>query len=377
MRFNDRQLRALKPKATRYDLREALGFTLRVEPTGKKTFYYIFNLNRKRKAVKIGEYGDPPLMTLAEARKQHAHMSALKSTGGDPSLGINTKRDATVDTLLDEYLEHYAQKNKKNWQADERALEKDVRPAIGHRKAGEIKRIDIIALLEKMHARGVERQVNIVHTILGKAFAVGLQRDFPGLDYNPCRDIPSIGKENERDRVLSPAEIRKFWDALASAPRMADATKRCLRTILLTGQRPGEVLHMTRAEIDGSWWTIPAAKYKTGITHRVYLTETARTQLGKKGKPFPTPTDHRALSRATARLCTAKKIEPFTPHDLRRTAATLMAENGVIDDHVDRVLGHKMGKIRRTYNRHTFDAEKQSALEILESAINKILKETD
>lgn len=376
MRFSDRQLRALKPKAKLYDVNEGNGFVVRVQPSGVKTFYYVFRMHGKLKRKLIGRYGDPPLLTLAQARTKHARLVEERKSGGDPTLTMQIHGDDTIEQMCADYIEYYAKRNKKTWEADKRALELDVLPLIGQRKAGSIKRRDIVALLERKHASGAQRQVNIVHTILSKAFSFALQRDFPDLEFNPCRDIPKIGIEKERDRVLTHKEIRAFWDALSAAPRMSESTKRCLRFILLTGQRSGECLHLERSEIADNWWTQPADKTKTSIVHRVYLTETAKRQIGTEGKPFPIPADPRALNYAVRRICAGSKIAHFTPHDLRRTAATLMAENGVSDDHVDRVLGHKMGKIRRTYNRHTFDEEKKNALLILESALLKISSTT-
>ncbi len=62
------------------------------------------------------------------------------------------------------------------------------------------------------------------------------------------------------------------------------------------------------------------------------------------------------------RLRRRSGIPDFTPHDLRRTAATLMGERGVRPDVIERVLNHTPTKIARTYNRAAYDAEKRQAL---------------
>ena len=62
-------------------------------------------------------------------------------------------------------------------------------------------------------------------------------------------------------------------------------------------------------------------------------------------------------------------LDPFTPHDLRRTAMTLMAQCGVPFEHRERVANHSMGKMDKIYNKHHFDKEKESALESLTKRI--------
>jgi integrase len=108
------------------------------------------------------------------------------------------------------------------------------------------------------------------------------------------------------------------------------------RLRLLTAQRDGEVRHMRWSKIDGDWWTIPGGKTKNDRQHRVYLSELTREVLSAlkplcrgdwllpspriDGKPVGT------LAKANGRLRKAAKLDDFKPHDLRRTAATIMAE---------------------------------------------------
>jgi len=66
-------------------------------------------------------------------------------------------------------------------------------------------------------------------------------------------------------------------------------------------------------------------------------------------------------------------IDKFTPHDLRRTAATFMAGMGFMDEIIDAVLNHVKQGIIRTYNRHGYDKEKQQALEEWELKLKRII----
>jgi integrase len=69
------------------------------------------------------------------------------------------------------------------------------------------------------------------------------------------------------------------------------------------------------------------------------------------------------LSHAVARIRLAAGLADFTPHDLRRTAATIMGNAGVRPDVIERVLNHSPSRIERTYNRATYEAEKRAAVE--------------
>ena len=66
-------------------------------------------------------------------------------------------------------------------------------------------------------------------------------------------------------------------------------------------------------------------------------------------------------------------VDQFTPHDLRRTAATFIAGMGFMDEIIDAVLNHVKRGVIRTYNRHDYDKEKQQALEAWERKLNGII----
>jgi len=67
-------------------------------------------------------------------------------------------------------------------------------------------------------------------------------------------------------------------------------------------------------------------------------------------------------------------ITIFTPHDLRRTAATAMAESGELDEVIDAVLNHSKQGIIKVYNLYRYDKEKQKALEAWERKLLGIIK---
>jgi integrase len=145
-------------------------------------------------------------------------------------------------------------------------LEKDLLPRFGMRRAIDVTRRDIIALLDDIVARGAPIQANRTLEIVRKLFNWAVGRDL--IEANPCHRVPKPSSENRSDRVLSEEEIRAVWGALdAETPLTAAIFK--LR--LLTAQRGAEVLTMRWDRIVNEWWTIPAESAKNGLTHRVPL----------------------------------------------------------------------------------------------------------
>jgi integrase len=202
-----------------------------------------------------------------------------------------------------------------------------------------------------------------------------------------------------------------LWKGLDKAAMSAEI--RCaLKLILVTAQRPGEVIGMNSDEIDGNWWTVPPERSKNGRTHRVFLTASALELIGEKQgyifesprplrvegqEEIPKPMDVNAIAYAVRRNVeepkkntgnkdaekenksedaeTRKKLimEAWTPHDLRRTAATNMSALGFSDEVVDAVLNHVKKGVIAIYNRHHYDKEKQAALEAWDRKLTSII----
>lgn len=127
--------------------------------------------------------------------------------------------------------------------------------------------------------------------IIRKMFNFALDRDI--IQYTPCAGIKLPAPKIARNRVLTEDEIKKLWANLDKEKvKIADETKRAIKFILVTAQRPGEVIGMHVDEIDNRWWTIPADRAKNGKTHRVYLTDMALELIGDttdKEYIFPSP----------------------------------------------------------------------------------------
>jgi len=141
MRLTDSKIKGLKPQKTPYIVGEDGGMGVRIYPSGKRSFIYMYRFHDTPRLLTIGSY---PLITLHSARLEAAKAKDKILKGIDPAkVKKNAKeahRDAeTVKALVAEYIERWAKPRKRTWKEDERILKKNVIPAFGRRKAKDIK----------------------------------------------------------------------------------------------------------------------------------------------------------------------------------------------------------------------------------------------
>ncbi|MFQ5432205.1 MAG: tyrosine-type recombinase/integrase [Nitrospinota bacterium] len=157
MVFTDSKLRSLRSKKERFIIWEdgKTGLGVRVSPTGRKSFVYMYRYQNTARMMTMGTY---PQIGLASARLKAAQAKGLLSRGTDPGkLWVEVKakeREAeTIRNLADEYLEKWAKPRKRSWREDERILDYDVLPVWGKKKAKDVRRKDVIKLLDMIVAR--------------------------------------------------------------------------------------------------------------------------------------------------------------------------------------------------------------------------------
>lgn len=424
MKLSDAAVKALKPKDAKYYIHGDMssgrhGFAICVYPTGTKSWFFIYQWDGKRCFMPLGKY---PTMTLASAAKAFEEQWTIFSSGRNPATVKEEEQAAldaapTVKKLVEDYLKRYAEKNKKSWQEDKRILEKEIlgMKAAGQRQAGavnwskrkaaDITKRDVIILLDKIVDRGAPGTANNTFKIIRTMFNWACEKSI--LESSPCDRVKMPAPTVDRDRVLDAAEIKTLWAALADKSiSMKPEVRQMLKLVLITAQRPGEISGMHTTEIDGEWWNIPAERSKNGKAHRVYLTGLARVIIAEaiqrvrrireipadaeySGFIFPCPhhakikpIQRHAMSRGLKRNespdgTTTLGIATWTPHDLRRTAASKMSELGFMDEIIDAVLNHAKQGIIATYNRNRYDAEKQQALEAWERRLIGITTDKD
>ncbi|MEI6703113.1 MAG: site-specific integrase [Deltaproteobacteria bacterium] len=404
--FTDKFISNLKPRSKQYQKGEGNGFSILVLPSGTRTFIYRYKFQSKGKMITIGSYGNtPPLLTLAEARKKFNELHAMFIDGLDPQAELAPKfveppaklpdessDELTIKKLMEKFITEWSEVNhSKAWSYENRrSMTADLLPEWGEKKVSELKPRDAIKIIEQVSKRAPGQARNVLKAAR-KMYAYAVKRQYA--EINPFMnidtdDIPAITPKR-RERILSDKEITLVWSQIDEMPGTSEV-KRAIKMVFVTAQRPIEVVGMHRREIDGNWWTIPWNRIKTEkgkkLTrvqrdHRVYLGPLAMSLLGDSdGYIFSSIKidDHIVRNSMAQRI---SKVRPayfglprWTPHDLRRTAKTLMARIGVRKEHSERVLNHTQDEMESTYNLYQYDKEKRAALLKLDKEITRLIK---
>jgi len=350
-------------------LRDSSGLVVRVEPNGRTYFVSIYALRGKRRVVLHGDY---PTTSLADARAAHAALlaaarAARRGTAPDPAAKSKAN---TVRELATLYLDLHAKPHKRTWKADQRILNTDVLPHIGELPLTQLHRRDVQGVLDRIDRRGAHNQswqtLKIVRRMLSWAVSRG------ELDINPATGIERQHRYTPRQRVLSDAELTKLLPWLRTIPYGLGGAA---ELSLFTACRPGEARLLRWEHINGAEWLLPAELAKSGTSRVIPLSTQALAVLRRapvrEGFVFPSHSGAYSLSALghVLRVHQEKLLElgvaPFTPHDLRRTAATLMRKLG-FGLVVDRVLGHApVSVLDRHYDVHDYLSEKRAALKAL------------
>ena len=381
MALSDARLRILKPKSNRYEVADSHGLFVEVMPSGVIAFRYRYWRGKSKEKVTIGTY---PQTSLKVARRIHDEYRHKVAAGKSPAREKQTARRASLDAeSFKEFADFWMGDNGhgESWRATQRYwLELDVYPAIGARKLTDITPSDVLTLLDSIKKRGSPQSALRVRGIVKQVFdyAIGRQR----ATFNPAAQIPSkiVHRPQSRDRTLSDSEIRALLKALDDCGA-TEANKLALRLILLTMVRKGELRFSkwTHIDLERKEWEVPETK--NGKPHLVYLSSQAidilkrlKKLAGNSDWVLPSSHDSKKPSGQTtlnsvlygielANLRAKVEWQRFTPHDLRRTASTLLHEQGFDSDVIEKALNHTLRGVRGVYNRAQYADQRKAMLQ--------------
>lgn len=371
------------------------GFYLVVQPSGAKSWAVRYRVAGRTRKYTIGSY---PLFDLAKARSVAREALQAAALGHDPYLTKKANAEASAAAEADRiarvvalYVERHLKPNgKPRYAAEVEALLKNhVVARWGTRRIGDITRKDVVALTDSLTDAGMTTGANRVFSATRALFNFALQREL--VTTTPFLGLRPPIAEVSRDRVLADSEIRLVWRAAEAVGFPFGAL---VQTLLLTGQRRDEVAGMSRGELDGDLWTIPAARTKNSLEHLVPLPAVTRALLDElpriAGRPSYVFTRNGTApisdySKGKARLdaimlSLAERdavaagqnpgtvvLEPWRLHDLRRTCSTSMARLKQPVHVIEAVLNHVSGSragVAGVYNRYQYLDEKRAALEV-------------
>ncbi len=351
----------------------------------------------KRCSTKIGSY---PTIGLREARKlfRERYLPEILDGGNPAGPRAAKSRGVSVRDLFEAYVENLRAKGKRSATDAERILlgPSGVVHTVGAtRLAREVKPAHILPHLAAIHARGSSGQANLVRAYIRAAFAFGVKSvnsyhqgvtgtDW-GLEHNPAAVITvDTDAFQPRDRFLSETEFADFWRWLCTQ----DDDRRgaaAVRLMMATGQRPEEILRITKARFDPDENIIEWAKTKNGHAHAIPLPRQAALILAAlepnehglyfwrrsfHDQPGVVSTPRRFVHRYIAE----QGGEGFECRDLRRTWKTLAGAAGLSKDVRDRLQNHRHHDVSsRHYDRWSYLPEKRDGMKVWEAYMDKIL----
>lgn len=410
--LSDREVRTARPEDKEYLLSDGAGLHLRVRPSGAKDWVFIYTFGGKRRKLGLGSLD---AISLAAVRQEANRVREAVATGTDPQLQRRQREEEqnalraeleaskarlTVKSLFDKW-ERLELKNRKDKGAEaRRSFEKDVFPFLGDVAAEDVKRGMIAACLDKVVERG---SPVIARNLLGdlrQMYGFAIKRDYVENDPTSHLKRDDFGKKRERDRILNDEEIKRLYELLPAAGLRASSVA-AVWIMLSTCCRIGEIgrAKWTDIDLDAGTWRIPPENSKNGKEHVVYLSDFAKPhfealkrlamretgtlsawtmpashkdgpvclkslakQIADRQRGDNTPMSNRTKETSALILPRGK----WTPHDLRRTGATLMGTLGVRPDVIEKCLNHvEQNPLVRIYQRQSLEPEKKEAWRLL------------
>src|SRR5262249_12757715 len=347
-RLTDIAISNLKPQAARYEVRDAVSpLRVVVQPSGHKSFIVRYRSPLNGKPTKLTLTAG---ISLAAARKEAADAFYQIEKRRDPSAakkGARAEQRAvgalTFRFIAERYMTLVAGMRRDGDQITFggkirtaarllRDLERAILPTLGHRPVVEIRRSEIVALLDKIELESgpvaADRALAQIRCILNwhatRAYNFG-----PPIVGGRAR-IKT--KERARSRILKDDEIRAIWNS-----KEPGAFPALVRFLLLTGARRAEAACMTGREIDGDNWNLPASRNKTKeeLTRPLSLVALAGIKDQPSDSPLVFSKGGKAISsfsRDKAAFDAAVRVSAYRLHDLRRTARSLLSRAGVDAD---------------------------------------------
>ncbi|MBN8464267.1 MAG: tyrosine-type recombinase/integrase [Dechloromonas sp.] len=399
--LTDMQLRALKPTGKIYKVVDQQGLYAAVTRTGVVSFRFDYRVNGRRETLVIGKY-DPTVgakkpreldeldygmsVSLAEARLLMTRAHRSVEQGESPSRSKVEKRTEAADALtFGSWAEKYfaeADLAESTKAMRKSVYDRNLADEFGRLKLEEITPVRLMARCEKIKERGAAAPAVHAREIVLQVFrfiqARGLKIDNPAASIRPS----AIATFKARDRALTPAEIHIFFNALEHTATMS-TLRLAVKFMLLTLVRKTEFIEAKWDEVnfETAIWTIPKDRMKAGRPHNVYLSQQAldilvafKTCFSASSYLHPgryeteLPISSATLNRvidATVKVVhdRGEDFEPFTVHDLRRTASTLLHEAGFNSDWIEKCLAHEQRGVRAIYNKAEYAEQRRAMLQ--------------
>ncbi|MCV4173002.1 MULTISPECIES: tyrosine-type recombinase/integrase [Gammaproteobacteria] len=383
--LTDTKLRNIKPKDKLYKVNDRDGLYVAVTPAGSISFRYNYSINGRQETITFGRYGVGGI-TLAEAREQLADAKKMVAAGKSPAKEKARDKARVKDA---ETFGAWAEKWLRGQQMADSTRDmrrsvytRELKPKFANQKLVEITHEDLRALTDTIVDRGAPATAVHVREIVQNVYRWAIERGQKVENPATLVRSASIARFEPRDRALTPEEIGlmyQYMERVGTSPTNRAAAK----LLLLTMVRKSELTNATWSEINFSeaLWTIPKERMKRRNPHLVFLSQQAldifialKTFAGGSDFVLPSRYDSDApMSAATinqvltltykAAQKDGKSLAKFGPHDLRRTASTLLHEAGYNTDWIEKCLAHEQKGVRAVYNKAEYREQRAAMLQ--------------
>jgi integrase len=417
MRFDSRIAKSLKP-GTHLSFDEFPGLRMEASASRRSWIYrYKSPVDGRMRQQKLGEW---PAMAYGAAISAWEAARARRDAGEDPALARKLSRNPapaaspesyTVKALCEDFLTEYIDRHRQASGAllvRQRVMKK-IGP-IANDPAASLTRQKVYELLES--EKDAPRNAAVFRSEMGAAWDHALDAGrIPAETPNWWRQVMR-GKLRSKGRTVN-GEIKSTTRVLSNAelialipwmPNLSETICDVLTLYLWTGLRGGEIVAIegkeVSDEVDGLWWTIPKRKTKNknrpnATDHRVPLIGRAeqivrrRMQTYGKGYLFPTMKRGHITQKSVQAIVWSHQpygmektgvkrqeipVTHWSPHDLRRTARTLLASLKCPRDVAESIIGHLLPGVEGIYNQYKYDHEKREWLTRLDAHLEGLLK---
>jgi integrase len=380
-----RTVQALKPGATIWDAghRQAVkGFGARRQ-RGDPVYVIKYRASGRQRFVTIGRHGSP--WTPDKARREAKRLFGLVADGKDPQEEKRDARAKAADTLgkvVDDYLKHAKKKQKPRSYAETKRHLLVNWKSLHSVSVFQLRRRQVAVRLAEIETERGRVTAARARAALSAMFNWAIREGFD-IAANPVFGTNRPAEPKSRERVLTDRELVEIWRASRD-----DDYGRIIKLLILTVQRRNEVGGMRWTEIDGQIWTIPGTRTKNHREQVVPLPDFVLAIINASPRrvncdyvfgdgPRRKSDDHRgfsgwskakaALDERIAKMRGKMARFDWRLHDLRRTAATVMADRLGVQPYIIEVIlnhagGHRAG-VAGVYNRAKYQEETRQALQ--------------
>jgi integrase len=393
--LTDKFLRALKPdsggkRRMIWDTGQR-NLAVRVSETGKISFVVV----RRAKGAPAPTWhvtGHYPAMGLKVAREAARDVRSLLMEGTTPKQVARQRleqeqerqriaeaqRENTFAAIADQFIATYL-RHLRSAKRHEALIRTMLVPALGDTAVNEIRRRDIVRLVEEIAASRGPGSARVTLAVLSKFYNWCLSADRADVEFNPCSRIrvaDLVGPAISRDRILNDQELKLVWSA---AEQIGYPGGKVVQLLMLLGQRLNEIAACSYQEIDVStaMLSIPASRMKNKSAHLVPLPPVSMQLLtglprfaggdyvfsASSGRqPIKDFAGLKIKLDATIVQIAGKPIQSWVLHDLRRTCRSNLAALRIPTTVAEAVIDHRQRGVVGVYDRYQYLDERRAAL---------------